>query len=51
MRLDVAFYDPNAHSEEVKTQAYGLDAGESTSIFEDIDFRREWSLQSNSSTN
>ncbi|MEO1091909.1 MAG: TolC family outer membrane protein [Pseudomonadota bacterium] len=49
--LDVSLYDPRVHYDEVKTQPFGLDAGKRTTIFEDIDFQREWSQRTAAEAN
>jgi len=44
--LDVELYDPSQHFRTVRTQSFGTEAGRSTTVLEDIDFRREWGLDS-----
>ncbi|MFP4127155.1 MAG: TolC family outer membrane protein [Alphaproteobacteria bacterium] len=42
--LGVEIYEPSAHYETVRTQAFGTAAGRATTPLQDIDFAREWGL-------
>jgi len=42
--LEVEIYQPSAHYQTVRTQAFGTTAGRATTPLQDIDFAREWGL-------